>query len=185
MSSEQAGRQCPKDTGDNMSRIEDEVCKKIQQRAEVGKAKYRVTMERSDLNLVEWLTHLQEELMDAAVYVQRLIEEAQKEIMVKHAEEMLEEEIRDKHKRFFIGKWRKHSDGEFYAYLPSSCVMGDLAILKNKKNDYFELVVVSQHIETDSKWNYAWFSYTTIANKMERYDSSLFANGDNSRWWDE
>lgn len=58
-----------------MSRIEDEVCKKIQQRAEVGKSKYGVTMERGDLSLVEWLTHLQEELMDAAVYVQRLIEE--------------------------------------------------------------------------------------------------------------
>jgi len=58
-----------------MSRIEDEVCKKIQQRAEVGKNKYGVTMERGDLSLVEWLTHLQEELMDAAVYVQRLIEE--------------------------------------------------------------------------------------------------------------
>lgn len=58
-----------------MSRIEDEVCAKIQQRAEVGKSKYGVTMERGDLSLVDWLTHLQEELMDAAVYVQRLIEE--------------------------------------------------------------------------------------------------------------
>lgn len=58
-----------------MSKIEDEVCKKIQQRAAVGKKKYGVTMERGDLSLGEWLTHLQEELMDAAVYVQRLIEE--------------------------------------------------------------------------------------------------------------
>lgn len=58
-----------------MSRIEDEVCAKIQQRAEVGKKKYGVTMERGDLNLLEWLQHLQEELMDAAVYVQRLMEE--------------------------------------------------------------------------------------------------------------
>jgi len=58
-----------------MSRIEDEVCKKIQQRAAVGKEKYGVTMERGDLNLLEWLQHLQEELMDAAVYVQRLMEE--------------------------------------------------------------------------------------------------------------
>ena len=58
-----------------MSRIEDEVCKKIQQRAAVGKKKYGVTMERGDLSLGEWLTHLQEELMDAAVYVQRLINE--------------------------------------------------------------------------------------------------------------
>tara|TARA_S200002703_G_scaffold20803_1_gene17244 strand:+ start:2498 stop:2689 length:192 start_codon:yes stop_codon:yes gene_type:complete len=59
----------------NMSRIEEEVIAKIRQRAEVGKAKYGVTMERGDLGLLDWLQHLQEELMDAAVYVQRLIEE--------------------------------------------------------------------------------------------------------------
>ena len=47
-------------------------------RAEVGKAKYGVTMERTDLNIVEWLTHLQEELMDAAVYVERLIQDYKK-----------------------------------------------------------------------------------------------------------
>ena len=58
-----------------MSRIEDEVCEKIQQRAAVGKKKYGVTMERGDLSLGEWLTHLQEELMDGAVYVRRLVNE--------------------------------------------------------------------------------------------------------------
>ena len=31
-------------------------------------------MEREDLNMLEWLTHLQEELMDATVYVQKLID---------------------------------------------------------------------------------------------------------------
>ena len=56
-----------------MSSIEDIVCEKIQGRAEVGKAKYGVTMERTDLDSLEWLTHLQEELMDAAVYVERLM----------------------------------------------------------------------------------------------------------------
>lgn len=61
-----------------MSRLEDEVCAKIQERAKVGKAKYGVTMERMDLTLLEWLQHLQEELMDAAVYVQRLMEEVKK-----------------------------------------------------------------------------------------------------------
>ena len=30
-------------------------------------------MERTDLSTIEWLTHLQEELMDAAVYVERLL----------------------------------------------------------------------------------------------------------------
>jgi hypothetical protein len=61
-----------------MSKHEDEVCKKIQARAKVGKAKYGVTMERTDLDIVGWLTHLQEELMDAAVYVERLIEDYKK-----------------------------------------------------------------------------------------------------------
>ena len=56
-----------------MSSIEDKVCEKIQERSEVGKAKYGVTMERTDLSTIEWLTHLQEELMDASVYVERLL----------------------------------------------------------------------------------------------------------------
>tara|TARA_R100001509_G_C4752461_1_gene176877 strand:- start:31 stop:297 length:267 start_codon:yes stop_codon:yes gene_type:complete len=57
-----------------MSRIEDEVCKKIQQRAEVGKSKYGVTMETAPLSRLEWLIHAQEEAMDLAVYLQKLIE---------------------------------------------------------------------------------------------------------------
>jgi len=56
-----------------MSSIEDKVCEKIQERSNVGKSKYGVTMERTDLNTIEWLTHLQEELMDAAVYVEKLL----------------------------------------------------------------------------------------------------------------
>ena len=58
-----------------MSRFEEQVCAKIRERAKVGKRKYGVTMERDDLNLHDWLTHLQEELMDAAVYVERLMED--------------------------------------------------------------------------------------------------------------
>jgi len=61
-----------------MSLYEDNVCDKIQQRAGVGKRKYGVTMERDDLSTIEWLVHLQEELMDAAVYVERLIKEFEK-----------------------------------------------------------------------------------------------------------
>ena len=56
-----------------MSEIEDLVCKKIMMRSAKGESKYGVTMEREDLNMLEWLTHLQEELMDATVYVQKLI----------------------------------------------------------------------------------------------------------------
>ena len=56
-----------------MSKIEDKVCEKIQQRAEVGKSKYGVTMEEEVLSIREWLNHLQQELMDASVYVEKLL----------------------------------------------------------------------------------------------------------------
>ena len=42
-------------------------------RAKAGMAKYGVDTTRDDLTDEEWLVHLQEELMDAAVYVQRLL----------------------------------------------------------------------------------------------------------------
>lgn len=51
---------------------------KLKQRAEVGLAKYGVDTTRDDIDLIGWLQHLQEELMDATVYVQRLIIEASK-----------------------------------------------------------------------------------------------------------
>ena len=55
-----------------MSKIEESVCKKILDRAKVGKEKYGTTMEREDLTFQEWITHLQEELMDAVVYIEKL-----------------------------------------------------------------------------------------------------------------
>ena len=57
-----------------MSRIEEEVCKKIKARSEVGKQKYGVTMEEETLTRLEWLIHAQQEAMDLAVYLQKLIE---------------------------------------------------------------------------------------------------------------
>ena len=63
-----------------MSNIEDRVIKQIKDRAKIGKGKYGVTMERDDLSLLEWIQHLQEELLDAAVYVERLKGDLQEEI---------------------------------------------------------------------------------------------------------
>lgn len=57
-----------------MSSIEEQVCFKILKRSEVGKKKYGTTMERGDLTKLEWLKHAQEEAMDLAVYLQKLIE---------------------------------------------------------------------------------------------------------------
>lgn len=58
-----------------MSRIEEQVIDQIRKRAEFGKTKYGVTMERTDFSLINWLQYLQEELMDATVYIERLKEE--------------------------------------------------------------------------------------------------------------
>lgn len=37
-----------------------------------GFQKYGVTTERDDIDLIGWIQHLQEELLDAAVYCERL-----------------------------------------------------------------------------------------------------------------
>jgi len=34
-----------------------------------------MSLTRTDLNLIDWLTHLQEEMMDAALYCERLKDE--------------------------------------------------------------------------------------------------------------
>jgi hypothetical protein len=60
-----------------MSKIEDVVCKKIQQRAEFGLKKYGVTLERDDLTELQWLIHAQEEAMDLANYLEVLIQKKQ------------------------------------------------------------------------------------------------------------
>tara|TARA_R100000458_G_C8219773_1_gene204529 strand:+ start:728 stop:961 length:234 start_codon:yes stop_codon:yes gene_type:complete len=57
-----------------MSKIEEKVIEKIRMRAEVGEKKYNTTMERTDLTYDEWLQHLQEELLDACVYLEKLME---------------------------------------------------------------------------------------------------------------
>jgi hypothetical protein len=57
-----------------MSAIEDKVCIKILERAEFGAKKYGVTMEEEVLSTLKWLNHLQQELMDGAVYVEKLIQ---------------------------------------------------------------------------------------------------------------
>jgi len=44
-------------------------------RSVAGRAKYGVGLDRSDLSRRQWLQHLKEELLDAACYVERLIEE--------------------------------------------------------------------------------------------------------------
>lgn len=51
------------------------VLRRYKERAEEGFKKYGTTTERTDIDDVGWLTHLQEELMDATIYLERLKQE--------------------------------------------------------------------------------------------------------------
>jgi len=53
-------------------KIVEQVKEKFDERSETGIAKYGTTLERGDLSLLDWLSHLQEELMDATLYIQKL-----------------------------------------------------------------------------------------------------------------
>lgn len=44
----------------------------FEERSQTGIKKYNTTLERGDLNFLDWLQHLQEELMDATLYIERL-----------------------------------------------------------------------------------------------------------------
>ena len=50
---------------------------KLLARSQVGLRKYGTTTERNDLTPLDWLRHLQEELMDAAVYIEAILGKAE------------------------------------------------------------------------------------------------------------
>ena len=58
-----------------MSKIEDKVCCKIQERAKFGKTKYGVTLESAGLSALQLLIHAQEEAMDLVNYLETLIQQ--------------------------------------------------------------------------------------------------------------
>jgi len=53
------------------------VKQKFESRSQAGISKYNTTLERTDIDLEGWLIHLQEECMDAAGYIERILEEVQ------------------------------------------------------------------------------------------------------------
>ena len=55
-----------------MDKNVENVIKQLRDREEEGLRKYGVNTERTDLTSLEWLQHLQEELMDASVYIEKL-----------------------------------------------------------------------------------------------------------------
>lgn len=58
---------------ENVERVRDLLLRRMH----AGYQKYGTTTERTDIDLAGWLQHLQEELLDAAVYVERIKKELQ------------------------------------------------------------------------------------------------------------
>lgn len=56
---------------------EESVILKIRLRRDAGRKKYGTSMERTDLTKLEWLRHAQEEAMDFAIYLEKLIQAEQ------------------------------------------------------------------------------------------------------------
>jgi len=45
---------------------------KFKVRSEMGKAKYGTSLDRTDLSVIDWINHAQEEHMDAILYLEKL-----------------------------------------------------------------------------------------------------------------
>ncbi len=52
--------------------IVEEVVRKFIERSRIGKEKYGTTLDRTDLSVIDWIKHAQEEHMDAILYLEKL-----------------------------------------------------------------------------------------------------------------
>lgn len=57
------------------SRILDRIVDRFEDREKEGLVNYGTTMDRDDLSIIDWLVHLQEEIMDAVLYLEKLKQE--------------------------------------------------------------------------------------------------------------
>ena len=59
--------------------VVERVVDKFKQRSDVGYKKYGVTLDEDPSKMIDWLNHLQEELMDAVLYLKKAKETYEKE----------------------------------------------------------------------------------------------------------
>ena len=60
--------------------VVERVVDKFISRSDVGFAKYKVTLQNDPSDIFAWINHLQEELMDATLYLQKLKESTTTEL---------------------------------------------------------------------------------------------------------
>jgi hypothetical protein len=58
-----------------MDSIVTSVIEKFKQRSEFGQRKYGTNLDRTDLKFLDWVNHMQEELMDAILYLEKMKKE--------------------------------------------------------------------------------------------------------------
>ena len=76
--------------------VVERVVDKFVSRSDVGFKKYGITLNDDKSNLFVWMNHLQEELMDAVIYMQKLKESSMEEMqdaLIKTMEVYDQEEI--------------------------------------------------------------------------------------------
>jgi hypothetical protein len=79
-------------------KIIEQVINKIKSRSDVGFKKYKVTLHQDEQPLNVWLTHIQEELMDAVNYIEKakmVLQDEIEEAMLNQAKQMDDIEITD------------------------------------------------------------------------------------------
>lgn len=60
------------DKEDKFDSIVESVISNYKTRANIGQTKYGTNLDRTDLNTKDWIEHLQQELMDAVLYLEKL-----------------------------------------------------------------------------------------------------------------
>ena len=78
-----------KNTVELKDSIVESVVRKFQDRSAVGIKKYGVTLDRTDLGLLDWIQHTQEELMDAILYLEKLKQQQQQQQQQQQTQETL------------------------------------------------------------------------------------------------
>jgi len=115
-----------------MDRIVGDVLNKYIVLSKQGLEKYKTDLTRTDLTFINWLTHLQEELLDATLYLEKLmsLEETQKASEALQAtlaatlEETLSQQLQRQntlsicHQRMWLRVLKNPTDPLSYQYTP-------------------------------------------------------------------
>jgi hypothetical protein len=79
--------------------IVEDVVAKFRRRSQEGIKKYGTTLEDNQKSIIAWAGELQEELMDAVLYVQKLMKERRQELLIKIMQEDEKDGLYDEENR--------------------------------------------------------------------------------------